>query len=335
MSFLKYLIISGNRLLDRVNEIAINAVVKEEVILSTKYKKTVILLSTYNGQKYITTLLDSIQNQNTNSEIEIIIRDDGSTDKTCEIIECWIGRLNIKLFRGSNIRPRNSYYELVQIAPEADYYGFCDQDDMWHADKIESAISMLEGCENAPKLYFSNVHLVDQAGESLEKKRDIEVPMFELEQIFSCNPALGCTMVANVQLMRQLKRLSFEHFFMHDVAAIILAASIGQVIYDEAPRMDYRQHMESVTQGHRKIKNIKNKIDFWFFQKDITIAEQAEDVLTLFGSQVNQQKRKVLEEVSQYRTSINRFKLIHNKKYRVKSTKCNRSFIIRVLLGLA
>lgn len=49
-------------------------------------KKILVLLSTYNGEKYVAEQIESILKQNkTKMEISILVRDDGSTDKTCLI----------------------------------------------------------------------------------------------------------------------------------------------------------------------------------------------------------------------------------------------------------
>lgn len=125
-------------------------------------KKVVILMSTYNGEKYIEEQLESLLNQ-TYSDIKIFIRDDGSKDRTKEIIKQFLQKSkNIFLIEGENIGFINSFFELLNISDTADYYAYCDQDDVWMEDKIERAVKFLEKSDsNKPVLYFSNSDYYD------------------------------------------------------------------------------------------------------------------------------------------------------------------------------
>ena len=152
------------------------------------------------------------------------------------------------------------------------------------------------------------------------------------ENVIVENPALGCEMVFNHELRLSLQKVSFSHYFMHDVVAIDLASLIGKIIYDETPRIDYRQHLASVTQGHKKIKSFLNKLNFWFFQKNISISLQAKELLQLFPDNEN---KELLIKISEYRRGLNRFKIVFSNLYRSSSFKCNRSFMLRVLFGVA
>ena len=306
---------------------------KEKMI--EKQKSVVILLSTYNGSKFINEQLQSIKEQKISERVRVFIRDDGSDDETCLMLSRWSEKLDITIIRGENVGPRNSFYKLIQTAPEADYYAFCNQDDIWHCDKIKSAITKLSDKENVEALYFCNARLVNKDGIYYGRNRDLESPGIILEQLFVSNPAIGCSMVFNSKFMGALKRLPINLFFMHDVAAIILAAAIGNIIYDATPRLDYRQHEKSVTQGHDKLRNMRNKVNFWFFQKDISIEKQADAILNIYGEQLKNREKEVLKKIAYYRKGINRFVLIFDRNFKVNSWKCNRSFILRVLLGIA
>ena len=104
-----------------------------------KDKKVAVVLSTYNGEKYVKEQLDSILKQ-TYKNVEIIVRDDGSKDSTVEIIKEYQEKhKNIKLVVGENLGFIKSFFELLKIA-EADYYSYADQDDIWVKNKIELAV---------------------------------------------------------------------------------------------------------------------------------------------------------------------------------------------------
>ena len=94
--------------------------------------KVNIVLSTYNGEKFLSEQIESIQAQ-TFTDWQLLIRDDGSTDKTLDIITAytlkderihWIDEDERK-----NLGVINSFYKLIKH-DVADYYFFCDQDDV-------------------------------------------------------------------------------------------------------------------------------------------------------------------------------------------------------------
>lgn len=92
--------------------------------MNLKYNgKVAVLLSSYNGEKYIAQQLDSILAQ-TYKNIEITVRDDGSSDSTVEIVKKYSDRCNISVIEGKNIGFCKSFYKLLECETQADYYAF-------------------------------------------------------------------------------------------------------------------------------------------------------------------------------------------------------------------
>ena len=119
-------------------------------------KKVNVLLSAYNGEKYIKAQIDSILNQSY-PNVELYVRDDGSKDGTLAIEK---GLLHLEA--GENVGFVKSFEWLIANGGEADYYAFSDQDDVWFEDKIKMAVEKLEHArENVPVLYFSNYDFYD------------------------------------------------------------------------------------------------------------------------------------------------------------------------------
>ena len=109
-------------------------------------KKVTILMSTYNGEKYLEEQIDSLLNQ-TYKNISILIRDDGSKDNTVHIIkEKKKSNDNITLIEGKNVGFIKSFLELINLAEKSDYYAYCDQDDVWMEEKIQRAVEFFEMC---------------------------------------------------------------------------------------------------------------------------------------------------------------------------------------------
>ena len=71
--------------------------------------KIAILMSTYNGEKYLDEQLESIFKQNINAKITLYVRDDGSTDSTIAIIQQWKQKLDIVLYKEKNLGPAGSF----------------------------------------------------------------------------------------------------------------------------------------------------------------------------------------------------------------------------------
>ena len=107
--------------------------------------KVQVLLSTYNGEAYIKEQLDSILNQEDVS-VRILIRDDGSTDSTKDILRAYTAlHKNVRCIHGENAGVTASFFRLFELCDsDIDFYALADQDDVWDLDKLKIACSKLE-----------------------------------------------------------------------------------------------------------------------------------------------------------------------------------------------
>lgn len=228
--------------------------------------RVLVLMSTYNGEKYLNEQLESILNQSAEN-IDILIRDDGSRDNTIEIINRWLTRFpkRIKLEAGENIGVVKSFFELVKLATiDYDYYFFSDQDDYWNEKKIEKAIEKMKSIKRKEKIgYFSNLNLVDKNLKFMGKRYSKElVP--SLKNCFIENIVTGCTFGANkslfIEIQKNIKNLkkNVEKIPMHDYHFYFLTLLYGALIYDKDSYIAYRQHENNV------IGMEKNKVKFMF-----------------------------------------------------------------------
>jgi len=125
--------------------------------------KVAILLATYNGSEYIREFLESLIAQ-TYADFKLIVRDDGSTDDTLEIIRSHSSGIKLD-FIETNVRlgPAKSFFELLTQAPDDfDFYFFADQDDYWHKSKVERAVNKLSAENENIALYCSRLEYVDE-----------------------------------------------------------------------------------------------------------------------------------------------------------------------------
>lgn len=112
--------------------------------------KISIVMATYNGQNFIKKQLESLNNQSVPID-ELLIRDDGSSDNTVEIIKEYINQNNLSSWKltvnSNNLGWRNNFSELLRDAT-GDLIFLSDQDDYWYPDKVEHMSAVFEEHNN-------------------------------------------------------------------------------------------------------------------------------------------------------------------------------------------
>lgn len=268
--------------------------------------RVAVLLSSYNGEKFIARQLDSILAQQGDFSLQIIVRDDGSTDSTHEILEQYADAGKLRWYTGENLKPAKSFLHLLQNAPGYDYYAFADQDDYWYPDKLQSALCALAD-EKAPAVSFANARLTDGARNSLGRNVYQRPPRQDFYSLLVGSNIIGCTMVFNSQLARlvQEKPLPGE-IFMHDSYLLQLCALVGgKLLWDETPHMDYCQHGgNAVGAKWTKWDALRDRVHRITKPAKVSIATQAQSLLTLYGDSAGGEKLQFLRQVAAYRRSF-------------------------------
>ena len=208
-------------------------------------KKIVVLLSTYNGEKYLKEQIDSILNQKSSHQIDLLVRDDGSSDGTIEILKSYEAQYSdrVKVNFEKNIGYIHSFFELIRMAEGYDYYALSDQDDIWLEDKIEIAIKTCEAQEyEEPLLYGSSSFLVNDKleimGETQKNLRGITWDNLLIQNFFP-----GHTQVFNDALCKILKaEVDCSKIYVHDFWITYMAFLHGTAIFDNESHTYYRQH---------------------------------------------------------------------------------------------
>ncbi|TWB51674.1 glycosyltransferase involved in cell wall biosynthesis [Rhizobium sp. ERR 922] len=205
-----------------------------------------ILMGTFQGERFISEQMESILAQ-THKDWELWISDDGSVDLTLSIVEQFRQKCAapIRIVTGPKKGFIRNFLALAcNPAISADFYSFADQDDIWHADKLERALAWLRGQPSeVPALYCSRTHIVDESGRSVG-----ESPLFAKPPSFS-NALVqsiggGNTIVMNDAARRILMTAGSDvTVASHDWwAYIVVAGAGGRIHYDPVPPIDYRQH---------------------------------------------------------------------------------------------
>jgi glycosyltransferase involved in cell wall biosynthesis len=213
-------------------------------------------MSTYNGEKYLAEQINSIIIQR-GVDVSLLIRDDGSTDGTLEIINYYRSRFPDKIFliAENNIGVKDSFYFLIESSQDHyDYYAFADQDDIWVPDRLQRAIQLVkfeeEKSPGIPLLYCSATKMFDENQiigiwpPSPKRKLSIFNALAE-------NVVVGCTMVINKpskQILVRLKPVT-QNIIMHDWWMYICVSLFGKIVFDYYPTVFYRQHSSNLIGG--------------------------------------------------------------------------------------
>ncbi|MEE3392590.1 MAG: glycosyltransferase family 2 protein [Lachnospiraceae bacterium] len=216
-------------------------------------KKIVVLMSTYNGSRYLKEQLDSIFSQDVEDHhvsLKLLVRDDGSKDATLSILQLYKKKYPFKIeyYSGKNLGVIGSFFDLMKKAEDADYYAFSDQDDVWDSDKLSSAIDIIDQMDTTSKglkipfLYACAPELVSEDLEEIHSNIDRTSPDPEFENALVENICIGCTEVFNDVLLKLVRETSPDFTIMHDWWLYLTASCFGKVFFDDEPHIKYRQH---------------------------------------------------------------------------------------------
>lgn len=217
--------------------------------------KIEILLSTYNGEKYIKEQLNSVLRQSYN-DFEILIRDDGSRDGTINIIKKMMkSDSRIKLLEDNygNLGVRKSFEELLKKS-SADLVMFCDQDDVWVESKIDIFYKKYKTLPDKNKciLIHSDLFVTDKELNIItisqkEKPNEKGINRWAFDY---------CVQGASSMVNRKLIEFAvpfIEEAFIHDRYLHLLAEIYGERYYINKPLLYYRQHENNVIGSERRI----------------------------------------------------------------------------------
>ena len=185
----------------------------------------------------------------TYENIEVIGRDDGSSDNTLDILE----DNSIKIIKSDkNIKTKNSFSELLQYAVQntsGEYFMFCDQDDVWEKDKVKKTLSKMQEMEklfgNIPLLVHTDLEIVDEQlnmmNSSFMNFQKINPIKNKFHNLLMQNTITGCTVMINRQLAQKSLPIP-DGAIMHDWWIGLVASKFGKIGYINEATLKYRQH---------------------------------------------------------------------------------------------
>jgi len=295
-------------------------------------------MSTYNGKKFLQEQINSILNQNGDFSLSLLVRDDGSTDGTTELLEQYSKEGKLSWYSENNLGPAKSFMNLLKRAGcSYDYYAFSDQDDVWSNNKISEALKKLNKI-TTPAVYCCNAKLVNEKLIPSGKKCNDNRFHPSFIGILTGGGIQGATMVFNHHLAKIIiSKPVPNNIKLHDYYVSIVCLAVGgTLIYDRNSYILYRQHNGNVFGLNKGIVNtIKNRIYMIGNCKGIfDIEKTSQHLLTEYGDFLNDKNKKILEQIASYKSNlIKRFRTMLLKG--IGNGRFNFSITIRlsILLG--
>ncbi|MDI6400547.1 glycosyltransferase [Balneolaceae bacterium ANBcel3] len=246
-----------------------------------KATRIAIVLSTYNGETFLSELLDSLFEQ-TYTDWDLWVRDDGSTDRTVEILHTkkkeWEEKEADHTFTissGPNCGPARSFLHLLSTVPGIyEAYAFCDQDDIWLKNKLFKAKKRLDAHRssygNIPFMYHTGFSYTGSDKETTQLAS--EPKNIGFSNALVQNQVTGCTLIIDSQLRELVlyeiepfvsddyirnhcsnmnkefqKNDPVDHIIMHDWWVYLIGTAFGNHYYDPEPSLIFRRHDATAT----------------------------------------------------------------------------------------
>ncbi len=215
-----------------------------------------ILMSTYNGSRFVAEQIGSIREQ-TYTDFRLVVRDDGSTDETVAIIRDLAAvepRISLIEYDGVNLGAPASFMRLVELSTSP-YFMFADQDDVWIPQKVERSFAKIskmstEYGDDKPLLVFTDLKVVDQdlveIGPSLWRLQKLDPDICrDWKRLLAQNVVTGCTIIANRAGGQASLPFALPEM-MHDHWLAVNAAKYGHIDFLDDATVLYRQHTSNV-----------------------------------------------------------------------------------------
>ena len=267
--------------------------------------KLIVLLSSYNGERYIREQLDSLLRQTLLPD-QILIRDDGSKDDTQAILEEYASNNPIiNYYSGKNIGVARSFWDLICNCEEADYYALCDQDDVWFEDKLETAVKTLEKeGRDIPLLYCSKYTLTDKDLNPINSNVSDLYNFSDFSHALLYHTAPGCTFVFNNEARKKIVRydVNKEYCLIHDAIIHKVVTMFGKMILDNDSHIYYRQHGDNeIGMNANKAEVFIGRVNRFLYGKIRNYrSNTAKSLLNVYGDEIDKDKKELLDIVANY-----------------------------------
>ena len=269
-----------------------------------------VIMSTYNGGKYLAEQLDSILAQQ-GVNVELFIRDDGSGDNTRAILTHYAdSHSNIHIEFGENLGFVESFLYELKAASGFSYYAFSDQDDVWKPAKLITAVKAISLEEsrrgrNIPVVWQCNCLVTDEnlsvkrVTVSHRRKRTIESFMMR-------GHARGCAMVINAEVRKIIKtRGYFNAIRGHDSVSLLHTyANGGSSLFEREAFVFYRQRGNNITNTQTSLKGMIVQEITRMFKSRYAGLRTSKAVLETYGDDLDPKIKRNLTLVAEHNDKL-------------------------------
>lgn len=301
-----------------------------------------IVMSTYNGELYIDKQIESILEQS-EVDIKIYIRDDGSSDNTLQIIEKYAAVHDcIYVESGQNLGLNRSFWQATKNAVSkfhTEFYAFADQDDIWKHDKLIAGIKSIKEHKNEACLYYSNLLICDQDLNERGNMYPVGIVKDTYQQALAQIFCWGCTCIFNDKAADLYIQDYYD--YSHDCWLYYICMFCGKTIYDDTSYILYRRHGHNFGNSGKpiygegisklrivfdKIKNIK--------RMNPTFSMMSASLLSDYRNNIKNEAILYLQTVSSYKNNfIYKLKLVFTNYIQTSGFFKNLSIKFRILIS--
>lgn len=270
-----------------------------------------IVLSTYNGEKYLEEQIESILSS-TYKDFELYATDDGSQDDTMEILgrykEKYPDRIHVSQ-NETNLGVTMNFLNAISKMT-SEYIMLCDQDDVWNMDKVARTLKRMKQMEvqfgkGLPIAVFTDAYVVDDKlnilHESFFKSSRLNPRRVDLPHLLMENKLIGCTVMINQALQRILqsnplpKRAKF-----HDGWLGLIAASVGRIGFIKDSTLLYRQHSSNVVGNRGFLSYVIERVSNIRKQRRalLELYVQAEEFASLYNKYLDYKNLEIINNFS-------------------------------------
>lgn len=267
--------------------------------------KVVVIMSAYNGERSILRQINSILNQKGVAKICCYIRDDGSTDKTYDLVcNHFPNSDSVIIQRGSNIGWEKSFMMALKEAPSADYYAFSDQDDIWMENKVKAGIDFLKLSDNKkPLLYHCNKFSVNENLKPLSHQVRRTPRPLNHQNAMVQEYAQGCSIIINNKARDLVTSYLPKKKIAHDFWCGLICYLFGEIIYDEG------KHFYHISYGNNA-SGEGHMLNSWLGRlKKLVYDEEAyyspwQDLLEGYENILSENDRRFCQRLMNYKHSM-------------------------------
>lgn len=255
-----------------------------------------VVMSTYNGREFVSDQIESVLAQDVSS-LALYVRDDGSTDGTLQVLEGYERRGQLTLLRGKNVGVVASFIEAISLVPpEVPYIALCDQDDVWHPDKLSRALEVLSSHGGDRPLYYCAEYTFCDAEMRPQSRSQLARGEICFARMLYENATSGNTCVINRALAERAVRAGAQGVYCHDWWLALVASALGEVVHDDFCCLEYRRTGSNASPtGSGRLAILRYRIRTFFDKGELrNVTEQLVRLDEAFGEEMPAERRRLL-----------------------------------------